>query len=116
MSISIDRLRRLAEDRTSAHVAMRRAWDDVLAARKPLSDAKIALDSHIEKGGRRRDLNSDKPFEAAVKMAQERLAVAEAAHSRLQEAWNLNCSLARRGYEYARDHTNIPADIEESFQ
>jgi Sec-independent protein translocase protein TatA len=116
MKISVERLRNLARRKGEAYGAMREAWQGVQFAQKELRAAKAAKDEHVDYYGGKRDPETDKPFDAAIASAAERLRRCEEEHDRLHDEWEAAGRLARRGYEYARQHTTIPADISEAFQ
>ncbi|MGR9269841.1 hypothetical protein [Rhizobium leguminosarum] len=139
MNISIDRLRRLINQKNSTRSIERAAWEVVLSARREVARARTELDKYenpalgtfvpTEKdraggwsGGKPgkgtfRPPTPDHQSNArnALREAAEALDRAEAHHDQASDEWNLAASLARRGFDYARDHTKIPADIEESF-
>lgn len=139
MNISIDRLRRLVNQKKSTHAVERAAWEVVLSARKEVARARAELDKYANPavgtfipttedraggwtGGKPgkgvfRPPTPDHRSKArnALREAEEALGRAEANHDRASDEWSLAASLAGRGYDYARDHTKIPADIEESF-
>ena len=117
MNISVERLRVLARRKSASYGAMMGAWRSVVEARKELSAAEAAKDHHVSYRGPKRDLETDKPFEAAIAAAKDRLERCEAEHDRLDSEWESTSNLARRGYAYAREHiTQLPADIQEAFQ
>lgn len=115
MNISVKRLRDLAKRKSEAYGALREAWQGVRFAQDELRAARDAKDRHVESYGKNRYPETDKPFDAAIASAAERLRRCEEEHDRLHEVAEAAGRLARRGHEYARQHITIPTDIDEAF-
>lgn len=114
MSISIERLRLLGQNKEAAFSALRSAWGLVIAAREPVKKAEKAFEDY-KNANKGRDKKGEKPFLDALTIAKRDLANAEANHQRLYEETALVGRLATNAYYFAREHITIPADIEEIF-
>ncbi|MFS2175638.1 hypothetical protein ACCC98_06755 [Rhizobium pisi] len=139
MNISIDRLRRLVNLKDSARAVERAAWDVVLSARKEVTRARAELDEYEnpavgtfvptaedraggwtagpfgEKMLRLPTPDHQSNARNALREAEEALARAEVNHDQASDEWKLTASLARRGFDFAREHVSVPSDISESF-
>ncbi|MBX5153226.1 hypothetical protein HJC04_11360 [Rhizobium sp. NLR8a] len=116
MDISIDRLRRLAENKSASHSALSAAWQAVSSAKDDVARAQRDLDAQKTYSGIRRDPKGDEPFEIALTRAKEQLGRAEANHSRIYDEFELSANLARRGFDFARERMALPPEILEAFK
>ncbi|MBY5619966.1 hypothetical protein [Rhizobium leguminosarum] len=139
LKVSIDRLRRLVNQKNSTRAIERAAWEVVLSARREVARARTELNKYenpalgtfvpTEKdraggwsGGKPgkgtfRPPTPDHQSNArhALGEAEEALVRAEENHAQASDDWNLVHSLALRGYDFAREHISVPSDISESF-
>lgn len=115
MNISIKRLRDLASRKVAAGDSMRESWQRVRFAQDELRVAETAKLMHLDEHGKKHAEETMKPFDTAIASATERLRRCEEEHARLHEEFEAVSRLARRGYEFARQHTTIPADVAEAL-
>ena len=116
MEISTDRLRRLADSKKAAHSALSAAWQAVLSAREDVARARRDLNAQKTYSGIRRDPKGDEPFETALRRAEFLLTHAETNHTRIYDEFELSSSLARRGFDFARERSALPPEILEAFK
>jgi hypothetical protein len=113
--IDLNRLRRFHTDAEAAHAALMRQWDKVRKAREDLACARTQLASSKQPvpGVRKHDPNAEKPFRAAVEVAEATLQRAEEESARLSQIWEHAARLKTRVREYAIQQGALPADLQE---
>ncbi|MFB9953422.1 hypothetical protein ACFFP0_31680 [Rhizobium puerariae] len=143
VSIDQNKIRKYHSDADDAHAALMAGWDRVRTARAELAQAKERLaKAETTPQGTRRAIQQTEPVEpkrgdyrsheafaaardeymtarnefavvAGVKVAEQRLAIAEAERERLALAWEHASRIRSLVTDYARQHGQLPADLRE---